>query len=129
MKNTVLIVEDDKATCMLWARHLEHWGWHVLSVPSAEEATAALRIYNPLAVVLDVMLADEESGWDLLEKLRSNSKTEKLPVFVVSAVDEPRRAYREGATAFMLKPCSPFALVSKLTEELVLVDSDQSGWQ
>ncbi len=129
MKNTVLIVEDDKATCMLWARHLEHWGWNVLAVPSAEEAQAAIRTHQPLAIVLDVMLADEQSGWDLLEKLRANARTEKLPVFIVSAVDEPRRAAREGATAFLLKPCSPFTLVSRLTEELVLVDSDQSDWQ
>src|SRR5579872_2132874 len=63
-KNTVLIVEDDAPTCALWTRHLEHWGWNVHAVSSAEEAEIILDQQPPQAVVLDIMLSDEKSGWD-----------------------------------------------------------------
>ncbi len=121
MANTVLIVEDDAPTCALWRRHLEYWGWRVHTVDNADDAELAIDRQAPIAVVLDVMLADERSGWDLLAKWRSASKTRDLPVFVVSAVDEPRRAFREGANGFMLKPCSPNTLVDRLNEELSLL--------
>jgi DNA-binding response OmpR family regulator len=124
MENTVLIVEDDIPTCALWRRHLEHWGWQVRAVSSAEEAEQLIETFMPTAVVLDVMLSDEKSGWDFLAKLRSRHHTRHLPVFIVSAVDEPRRAQREGATGFMLKPCSAHLLVSRIVEQLTLDDPD-----
>src|SRR5512140_3146121 len=124
-KNTILVVEDDGPTCALWTRHLEHWGWNVRAVSSAEEAEVILNNQQPQAVVLDIMLADEKSGWDLLAKLRADEWTTNLPVFVVSAVDEPRRAYREGATGFLLKPCSANTLAAKIAEQLVLADTDE----
>src|SRR5512140_2184135 len=114
MTNTVLIVEDDGPTCALWRRHLEYWGWRVHIVDNADDAEIAVDHQKPIAVVLDVMLADERSGCDLLAKWRSTTITRDLPVFVVSALDEPRRAYREGANGFMLKPCSPNTLVDRL---------------
>ncbi len=126
-KNTILIVEDDAPTCALWTRHLEHWGWNVHAVSSAEEAELAIGERPPQAIVLDIMLADEKSGWDLLAKLRSEDWTSALPVFVVSAVDEPRRAYREGATGFLLKPCSANTLAAKIAEQLVLADAEETG--
>ena len=118
MTNTVLIVEDDGPTCALWKRHLEYQGWRVQIVDNADEAEMAIDRHRPMAVVLDVMLADERSGWDLLAKWRAASETRDLPIFVVSALDEPRRAYREGATGFMLKPCSPNILVNRIAEKL-----------
>ena len=126
-RNTILIVEDDGPTCALWTRHLEHWGWNVHAVSSAEEAEQVIDQQPPQAVVLDIMLADEKSGWDLLAKLRSEDWTSGLPVFVVSAVDEPRRAYREGATGFLLKPCSANTLAAKIAEQLVLADTEEAG--
>jgi len=123
MANTVLIVEDDAPTSALWTKHLRHWGWDVKAVTSAEEAIPAISRHQPRAVVLDVMLDDLISGWDLLSQLRASRYTRDLPVFVVSAVDEPKRAYREGATAFLVKPCSPHLLVSRIVAELVLMDN------
>jgi DNA-binding response OmpR family regulator len=127
MSKTVLIVEDDIPTCALWARHLTHWGWDVETVNNAEEAEVILETMRPRAIVLDVMLADERSGWDLLAKLRSEQDTEKLPVFIVSAVDEPRRAEREGATGFMLKPCSAHLLAARIAEQLTIEDEQEQG--
>jgi DNA-binding response OmpR family regulator len=125
VKSTVLIVEDDPPTCALWTRHLEHWGWHVTSVPSAEEAEVIIDDQPPQAIILDVMLSDEKSGWDLLTRLRANRDTKTLPVFIVSAVEEPARAKQLGATGFMLKPCSANALAARIAEALVLSDEEE----
>lgn len=112
MTNSVLIVEDDASTCALWTRHLEHHGCEVYAVSSAEEAELLLELHQPNAIVLDIMLRDDLTGWDLLAKLRASSTTHDLPVFIVSSVDDPRRAKREGASGFFTKPCPPDKLVN-----------------
>ncbi len=128
MKSTILIVEDDPPTCALWTRHLEHWGWNVKSVPSAEQAEVIIDAEPPQAIILDVMLSDNKNGWDLLARLRGNGLTRKLPVFIVSAVEEPARAKREGATGFMLKPCSANVLAARIAEALLLSDEDEDDF-
>ncbi len=117
MTNTVLIVEDDASTCALWTRHLEHRGVEVYAVSSAEEAETLLAIYQPNAIVLDIILKDDATGWDLLAKLRADSLTRELPVIVVSSVDDPRRAKREGANDFFTKPCPPDKLMNRIFQE------------
>jgi DNA-binding response OmpR family regulator len=118
MTSSVLIVEDDASTCALWTRHLEHRGVEVYTVASAEEAERMLAIYQPNAIVLDVILKDDLTGWDLLAKLRASSLTRELPVIVVSSVDDPRRAKREGANDFFTKPCPPEKLMNRIFQEI-----------
>lgn len=118
MANTVLIVEDDVPTCMLWSKYLSFYGWTVQSVASAEEAEAILAKQLPSVVILDINLASEINGWELLAKWRASTQTERLPVFIVSTLDEPRRAIQAGATGFLLKPCSPQVLISQITQDL-----------
>lgn len=116
MDKSVLIVEDDPATCNLWSKHLEFAGWMVQTVESVEEAEALLVGQLPSVMILDVMLASEMSGWDLLAKLRASSHTQQLPVFVVTTLDEPQKAREAGATGYLVKPCSPALLVERLSQ-------------
>ncbi len=118
MSLSILVIEDDPANCALWTRHLQFNGWDVQTVASADEAEALVADQLPSAVILDIELKSEQNGWDLLSKWRASSRTQDLPVFIVSAVDEPRRAREIGATGFMIKPCSPQVLIAHITEAL-----------
>jgi two-component system phosphate regulon response regulator PhoB len=114
MSLTVLVIEDDPANSALWARHLSYNGWDVRTVSSAEEAEALVAAELPNVVILDIELTSETNGWDLLSKWRSSSRTHDLPIFVVSALDEPRRARAAGATGYLMKPCSPGVLMARI---------------
>jgi DNA-binding response OmpR family regulator len=120
MSNIILLVDDDHATCALYERHLTHQGWSVKTAHDYESAEEAVMKYQPAAIVLDVLLKDHRSGWDLLDRLRSWQWSRNLPVLVVSAVDEPHKAMASGATGFMLKPCSPTQIVSRLQDYLAI---------
>ncbi len=115
MSLTVLVIEDDPANSALWARHLSFNGWDVLTVASAEEAEALVADQLPSIVILDIELTTETTGWDLLSRWRSSSRTHDLPIFVVSAIDEPRRAREAGATDVLVKPCSPQVLIDRIS--------------
>ena len=123
MSNTILLVEDDLPTCALWERHLTHNGWDVQIATSGAEAEEAVLKYRPLALVLDIILTNEYTGWDFLDTLHTWDWTRTVPVIIVSALDVRQRALEEGAVACLLKPCSPAAVVAKVTEALVLESS------
>ena len=116
MPYSVLIVEDDYATCSLWTKHLEFNGWMVQSVTTVEAAEVCIAQQLPSLVILDVNLASSTNGWDLLTKIRCSPSTEKLPVFIVSTLDEPRYAAQLGATDFLCKPCSPTVLIERISQ-------------
>ena len=41
-----------------------------------------------LGMVIDIMLGEEMSGWDLVRELRKREQTKELPIIISSALDE-----------------------------------------
>ena len=63
----------------------------------------------PDLLVLDIGLP-EMDGWQVLDRLRADDRTKRLPVLVLTAHAEEesrRRADRGGANAFVTKPFQP----------------------
>ena len=63
----------------------------------------------PDLLVLDIGLP-EMDGWQVLDRLRADERTKRLPVLVLTAHAEEesrRRADRGGANAFVTKPFQP----------------------
>lgn len=57
-------------------------------------------------VLLDVMMPNLD-GWETLKRIRSNPKTENLPVIMLTAVDEEQKqvlGLRTGADDYITKP-------------------------
>src|SRR5690606_19405123 len=75
----------------------------------------------PDAVILDIMLPGMD-GWEVLKKMKEDSRTRSIPVHMMSAGDDKQQqAVRLGASGFMQKPINRDILdnVFKL-----LLDSD-----
>jgi response regulator RpfG family c-di-GMP phosphodiesterase len=85
---------------------------------SSASARSAVASDPPDVIVLDVRLAGE-SGLDLCRELKSDLRTESIPIVLLSGlVDlEPRVAADAGADAYLPKPFSPLQLLG-LVERL-----------
>ena len=60
-------------------------------------------------------------GFELIERLRSDSRTARLPIIVISGDSDPRtpeRLYRLGANAYFGKPYSPVQVRQKVEQLL-----------
>ncbi len=66
--------------------------------------------------MLDVMLPDE-SGYDIIKKLRLNSATKRLPVIMVTAKStelDMIKGLEDGADDYIKKPFSVMELITRV---------------
>jgi len=111
----VLIVEDDEGTRMIYERFLRGSRFTPFSVASLAQARGMLRAHRPMAVILDILLPGEEhQTWRWLAEEKSGDTP--IPVIVVSASSDGRKALSLGADAYFDKPLAREALVAKLDE-------------
>jgi len=96
----ILIVEDDPFTAEVYRNGLEWAGFDTSLAAHLAEARSRLHQDAPDAVVLDLMLG-EENGISLLRTIRATEATRKTPVIMLSNAfmpDRVREAWEAGAT-------------------------------
>ncbi|HEV7731980.1 MAG TPA: ATP-binding protein [Candidatus Binatia bacterium] len=99
----ILIVEDDLETTMLYERYLNGSRFQPIVARSVRQARDAVRSLPIRAVVLDVVLAGEDT-WAFLTELRRESMTQQLPILVATNTDDEPKALALGASRFRRKP-------------------------
>ncbi|GAB7524328.1 response regulator [Paraburkholderia sp. 2C] len=116
VEKEILIVDADLRVCeTLWAL-FQGAGYLPCVAPTAQDADALIAARAPLALVVDWSLPDR-SGLSFLLDLRADSRTERLPVIMLSARDDADdcvRALDAGADDFVRKPFSPRELLARL---------------
>lgn len=103
--HTILVVEDDKFLRELLIEKLINSGIHVLGAVDGKEAFKTLETVTPELIALDLILPDI-NGFEILAKIRGNPKTAKIPVLILSNLDQKEdmdRANALGVSGFMIK--------------------------
>ena len=103
---SVLVADDDRAARLLVRTALEQDGWRVEEAEDGARACSAVARLQPDIVLLDVGMP-ELCGFDACAKLRTLPGGERIPVLMVTGMDDPKsisRAYEVGATDFLPKP-------------------------
>ncbi|MEX0817755.1 MAG: response regulator [Gaiellales bacterium] len=101
-----LIVEDDPAAASLLAEHLKDLGFASSTVATGEAALELAFEHAPALVCLDMALAGELDGWEVLARLKENPVTVNVPIVICTGRNGRERAAALGATAFLTKPFS-----------------------
>ena len=98
MKKTILLVEDSKVQKLALERILFKAGYLVLLAGDGEEALSLARESVPDLVLLDLMLPGV-GGEEVLYALKRDSRTEQIPVIVVSHLPPTNFAQLKAAGA------------------------------
>jgi len=112
--STILVIDDDAAHREILTRMLSRAGGRVHSACSAAEGLHRVRSARPDAIVLDLMLPDE-NGWPLLQGLKADPDLAPIPVVVVSIIDDRPQSLALGAVDHLLKPVDPDRLVQAIS--------------
>jgi signal transduction histidine kinase/CheY-like chemotaxis protein len=110
---TVLLVEDDPRSVELLTLYLESDGFEVVACGDGLAGMEAARRLRPDAIVLDIMLPDL-SGWDFLSLIKADETTARIPVVIVSMLDERGKGVALGAADYLVKPVTRDELLATL---------------
>ena len=137
---TIVLVEDEKDLNSLIRTYLEKAGYNVISYYNGEKALENTNIEAHLWI-LDIMLGDSVSGYDIIKKIRESN--EEIPVIFTSARDQDLDkiiGLELGSDDYITKPYSPKELVlrvnniikrvytkdiNKITYEKYVIDLDK----
>src|SRR5262249_40546488 len=129
-RTPILVVEDSRESLFIYEKYLKGTEFQVVPARTLKEARDGLRTVRPGAVVLDILL-ENENTWEFLAELKR--RDDALPVAVVTMVDNEGRAVASGADSFHVKPISRDALLRTLqaitsrrpVERLLIADNDE----
>lgn len=106
MSKTILVVEDNQMNMELIKDLLEANGYHVLPSSTAGGAVEILRDVTPDLILTDIQLPDLD-GIGLIEVLKSNEKTNKIPIIALTAsamVGDKNKILKSGCDEYIPKP-------------------------
>ena len=111
----IYIIEDDENIREIEEFALLNAGHKVLGFPDAKGFYKKIEEILPDLCIVDVMLPDE-SGNEIVRKLRKNPDTKKLPVIMVTAKTTDLdlvKSLEDGADDYIKKPFSVMELISR----------------
>lgn len=113
----ICLVEDEKDLNNLIKNYLEHEGYNVIPIYSGNEALNIIDKETINLWILDIMLGDEISGYDIIKKIRSIDSY--VPVIFTSARDQDLDkiiGLELGSDDYITKPYSPKELVLRVNK-------------
>lgn len=112
----IYIVEDDQNIREIESFALKNSGYQIQDFSNAKDFYRAMNERKPDLAILDIMLP-EEDGMEILQKLRKNPETKRLPIMMVTAktteIDRVK-GLDSGADDYMSKPFGVMELISRV---------------
>lgn len=116
----IYIVEDDESIREIETIALKNSNYIVSAFENAKEFYKKLDELVPDLILLDVMLPDE-SGYDIVRKLRKRPATQDIPIIMVTAKTTEMdmiKGFDGGADDYIKKPFSIMELITRVKARL-----------
>ena len=116
----ILIVDDDPLNRRVLTKSLDSDGHRTTDVDNGFAALTALEADPPDVVLLDVVMPGLD-GIEVLERIKSDTKTRHIPVIMISGVDDSEsvvRCLEAGADDFLPKPFDPVIFRARIAAGL-----------
>ncbi|PYX69452.1 MAG: hypothetical protein DMG72_20840 [Acidobacteria bacterium] len=129
----ILVVDDEPPARELLASYLESEGYAIAMIGSGTEAIEKARQLHPTAITLDILMPGG-SGFETLFQLKNTPETARIPIIVVSVVDQKQMGFTLGAAEYLVKPVQRSALLEAVrkhvrpnaesSNDILVVDDD-----
>lgn len=118
LNKKILIVEDDSSLLKAYREMFKPEEFSVVDAKTGQEGLQMIQSEKPDLIMLDIMLPGGMNGFDVLEKLKANPLTEKIPVVVLTNLDsEEKVAKTIGARDYIVKANTTKDEIVKLVTE------------
>lgn len=117
----ILIVDDDADIREATQLCLEITGdWEVLKAANGPDGIAIAQLEKPDAIFLDMMLPGMD-GLTILQRLRENPETQKIPIVILTAKaqsHEQKRFSQLNVASVITKPYDPLTISDQIASAL-----------
>ena len=113
-RSPLLVIDDAPDDQYFYERIFRDSPFQVYPAYTLRQAEEALRICEPVAVVMDLVLGGQES-WDFLIRLKRDERTRHLPVVIASVLTQQEKGLALGAAAYLVKPLDRRTLIDTIS--------------
>lgn len=113
----ILVLEDEDSIRRMISALVQARGFEVIGVANGVKAVDEALTRPPDVAILDLMVPGAFDGFEVCRRLRQNASTSKIPIIIISALDDEgsrKKAMDAGATTYFVKPFSAIALLKEL---------------
>ncbi len=115
-----MVIEDARDQAELCADVCAEAGLNAMTAGTAVQGYRKARDLQPAIIILDLVLPDTD-GWEICRRLKTDKRTNGIPIVILTARDEPNgasRATEAGCAGYVKKPCPPADLVAVISRVL-----------
>jgi two-component system, OmpR family, alkaline phosphatase synthesis response regulator PhoP len=115
-RDRVLIADDNEANVELLEAYLADMDVDLAVAVDGQDTLDKTAAFDPHLILLDVMMP-KLSGFEVCQKLKSDPKTSRVMVLMVTALNEQgdmERGVESGADDFLSKPVNKEALLKRV---------------
>jgi DNA-binding response OmpR family regulator/phenylpyruvate tautomerase PptA (4-oxalocrotonate tautomerase family) len=110
----ILVIDDEPGMVDMVKDWLESKGYEVITALDGSDGLTKAQEKDPAVIILDIKMPGMD-GFEVLSRLRSNSKTQDKPVIMLTRkreIESMEKATHYGATDYIMKPFSVENLLS-----------------
>jgi PAS domain S-box-containing protein len=129
----VLIVDDDPDAHTALTPELVRAGFRVLAAYSGAEGLRLAERERPAAILLDVLMPGMD-GWEVLRELKARPELRRIPVILLTIMEDADVGLALGAAGYLRKPADPGQVAASLrqhspqeTATVLVVDDEPDG--
>jgi len=117
-KINILLVDDQPSNLLSLEAILESPDYHLVKSHSGKDALKKVLEQDFAVILLDVRMPDLD-GFETAKLIKQRDQSKHIPIIFLTALDEGEeslfRGYTVGAVDYVLKPCNPQILKSKVS--------------
>ncbi|MGZ3423061.1 MAG: response regulator transcription factor [Polyangiales bacterium] len=113
----ILVLEDEDSIRRMISALVQARGFEVTGVATGVKAVDEALQRPPDVAILDLMVPGAFDGFEVCRRLRQHGPTSKIPIIIISALDDEasrQKAMDSGASTYFVKPFSAIALLKEL---------------
>jgi len=118
MKKKILVVDDELDVAKVLKIRLKASGYNVVLADDSVQAFLMANKEKPDLIILDIMIPGG-GGFVVAERLKQGAATHHIPIIFVTGISGGEdRAYKIGASGYLMKPYQPEKLLETIHDAL-----------
>lgn len=105
-KNKILLIEDELYLLKIYGNKLKRNGFDVSIATTGDEGLHKVMTDKPDLILLDLILPGGKDGFQVLEEIKKNPSTRKIPIIILSNLGQKsdiERGMALGAADYLVK--------------------------